>query len=50
MKYIQPNAMMIALMSEDVITASLTGPVSIGTATYGEGSLDEVTFGELVGE
>lgn len=48
MKYIQPNAMMIALMSEDVITASITGPVSIGSADYSE-QKDEVTFGDLTG-
>ena len=48
MKYIQPNAMMIALMSEDVITASWY-PTEIGNATYGE-SRDEVSFGDLIGE
>ena len=46
MKYIQPKAMMIALMSEDVITASW-GPVTInGSANYAD-SKDEVSFGDL---
>ncbi len=47
MKYIQPNATLIALMSEDVITASFT-KTDIVTGDY-ENDKDEISFDQLVG-
>ena len=47
MKYIQPNATLIALMSEDVITASFNKTV-ITEGDYGT-QKDEISFDDLIG-
>ena len=47
MKYIQPNATLIALMSEDVITASFT-QVTITNGDYNMNK-DEIDFSDLTG-
>ena len=46
MKYIQPNATLVALMSEDVITASFT-KTEIAMGSY-ETQKDEITFQDLI--
>ena len=48
MKYIQPNATLVALMSEDVITASFT-QVTISNGNYGVDK-DTISFGSLIGQ
>ena len=47
MKYIQPNATLIALMSEDVITASFN-QTAIAPGDY-TNEKDEITFEDLIG-
>lgn len=47
MKYIQPNATLIALMSEDVITASFNKTeITAGDYTTNK---DEISFDDLLG-
>ncbi len=48
MKYVQPDATLIALMSEDVISASFT-KTEITTGDYSDpNQKDEITFEDLV--
>ena len=48
MKYIQPNATLVALMSEDVITASFT-KTEIAMGSYSdETQRDVITFDDLI--
>lgn len=49
MKYIRPNATLIALMSEDVITASIGNAVEIQQGDFNMGQKDEISFDDLIG-